>query len=627
MTILDAIEVILTEEGRPLHYTDIATRLMKQGQGLSRAKDIPASVRGCMLKDIATKSNATRFFRSGNGVYGLSTWGARGGGGRMTTGRDGASRSVVSEERTPLFTEETFDLLAGLHADPMASFYQQHKDAFKSSLEQPFQHLFRAVAARLPAPITSVMETNHNVFARIYKNDYGKKGAWDFYWGAFYPKGRKRTEAPQLFVSIHHERLEFGFYIGRYGTEDRRRFLHNSTAHKEDLQRLLHVGLPQDAPLTHGTRISQGESIDSSVQQPVRSLAEWLDQARTDEARATVMIPQGEVVWLTIDDLATKIARTFERLFPFILLATEDEPTGAIRAYLGHEEKEEEEPAPPAHPVNPPYTLEACAEDTGISVEELGHWVRAIERKGQAILYGPPGTGKTFMAEHLARHLVGGGDGFVELVQFHPAYTYEDFVQGLRPIGRPDGSLDYALIDGRFLSFCDAAQRRTDRCVLIIDEINRADLARVFGELMYLLEYRDRTIPLASGRALAIPSNVRIIGAMNTADRSIALVDHALRRRFAFLELRPRLDILRSYHARTGFRVDGLVHTLERVNGQIDDPHYAVGISYFLRDDLDTQIEDIWRTEIEPYLAEFFFDQPATVISYRWEKVGATIRP
>jgi len=541
---------------------------------------------------------------------------------------DDASLSGGTGERTPLFTEQTFELLAELHANPMASFYQQHKGAFKASLEQPFQRLFRAVAAHLPASITSVMETNDKVFARILKNDYGKGGTWDFYWGAFYPAGGKRTEAPQLFAWINHERLEFGFYIGRYGTEDRRRFLHNSVAHKEDLQRLLRASLPQDAPLTLGPRIYQAASTDGAVLQPARSLDEWLDHAGDDEARAAVTIPREEVVRLPLDELAARIGRTFERLFPLVLLTTEDEPMEAIRAYLGRDGGTQRPPEiEPIHPVNPLYSLEACAEDTGFSVEELERWVRAIERKGQAILYGPPGTGKTFLAEHLARHLIGGDDGLTALVQFHPAYTYEDFIQGLRPKGRPDGGLDYPLVDGRFLAFCGEAKERSGRCVLIIDEINRADLARVFGELMYLLEYRDRTIPLASGRSLAIPANVRIIGAMNTADRSIALVDHALRRRFAFLELRPRLDILRSYHTTTGFPVEGLVQTLQRLNQQIDDPHYAIGIAFFLREDLDAQIEDIWRMEIEPYLAEYFFDQPAAVIAYRWEKVGATIRP
>jgi hypothetical protein len=272
---------------------------------------------------------------------------------------------------------------------------------------------------------------------------------------------------------------------------------------------------------------------------------------------------------------------------------------------------------------NPPYPLSQLAVDTGFGETELVRWIRAIERKKQAILYGPPGTGKTFIAEKLAQHLIGGGDGFSDLVQFHPAYAYEDFIQGLRPKTRPEGGLDYPLVPGRFLEFCQKAQACRDRCVLIVDEINRANLARVFGELMYLLEYREREIPLAGGGVLKIPANVRLIGTMNTADRSIALVDHALRRRFAFLALYPNYEVLRRYHQQrqTGFSVEGLLDVLTRLNRQIGDPHYAVGITFFLHEELAEQIEDVWRMEIEPYLEEYFFDQPEKVQDFRWEMI------
>jgi hypothetical protein len=273
--------------------------------------------------------------------------------------------------------------------------------------------------------------------------------------------------------------------------------------------------------------------------------------------------------------------------------------------------------------VNHPYSLSQLAEDTGFDETELARWVRAIERKKQAILYGPPGTGKTFIAEKLAQHLIGGGDGFADLVQFHSAYAYEDFIQGLRPIARPEGGLDYPLVPGRLLEFCQKAQTRQDHCVLVIDEINRANLARVFGELMYLLEYREREIPLAGGGLLKIPANVRLIGTMNTADRSIALVDHALRRRFAFLALYPNYEVLRRYHQQkqTGFPVEGLIDVLTRLNRQIDDPHYAVGITFFLHEELAGQIEDVWQMEIEPYLEEYFFDQPEKVEDFRWDVI------
>lgn len=257
--------------------------------------------------------------------------------------------------------------------------------------------------------------------------------------------------------------------------------------------------------------------------------------------------------------------------------------------------------------------------------DELRRWVRAIERKKQAIIYGPPGTGKTFVAEKLARHLVGGGAGFAELIQFHPAYAYEDFIQGIRPETRADGGLKYPLVPGRFLDFCGRAQPAKGRCVLIIDEINRANLARVFGELMYLLEYRDKEIPLAGGRSLRIPDNVRLIGTMNTADRSIALVDYALRRRFAFLPLYPQYEVLEHFHSGTGFPVQRLTDVLKELNARIGDRHYSVGITHFLRTDIAEQIEDIWRMEVEPYIEEYFFDQQDKADAFRWERIGERI--
>ena len=280
-------------------------------------------------------------------------------------------------------------------------------------------------------------------------------------------------------------------------------------------------------------------------------------------------------------------------------------------------------------PKNPLYLLNQCAEDTGFDLETLERWVRAIRRKRQAVLYGPPGTGKTYVAEHLARHLIGGTDGFSDLVQFHPAYAYEDFIQGIRPQSDDDGGLRYPIVPGRFLEFCERAESRHGTCVLIIDEINRANLSQVFGELMYLLEYRDRSIPLAGGGRLRIPDNVLIIGTMNTADRSIALVDHALRRRFAFLRLLPNHEVLRKYHQsrNTGFPVEGLIGVLRRLNAQINDPHYEVGISFFLRKDLAEEIEDIWKMEIEPYLDEYFFDRQEKAEEFRWDKVRGEIAP
>lgn len=275
--------------------------------------------------------------------------------------------------------------------------------------------------------------------------------------------------------------------------------------------------------------------------------------------------------------------------------------------------------------LNPSYPLNQLADDLLIKEAIISSWIKGIERKGQGILYGPPGTGKTFTAEKIAKHLVAEGDGFTEIVQFHPAYAYEDFIQGLRPKPRKDGGLDYAVIPGRFLDFCAEATKRNGRCILIIDEINRANLARVFGELMYLLEYRDREIPLSNGGSLKVPPNVRIIGTMNTADRSIALVDHALRRRSAFIPLYPFYEILLRFHEQGEFPTEKFIDFLKKLNKEIGDRHYEIGISFFLKHDLADQIEDIWKMEIEPYLEEYFFDQPDKVELFRWDKLRRRI--
>jgi AAA domain (dynein-related subfamily)/Mrr N-terminal domain len=288
-------------------------------------------------------------------------------------------------------------------------------------------------------------------------------------------------------------------------------------------------------------------------------------------------------------------------------------------------EEEEEGPRERIPPVLPVYTIKDFTRETGFPAATVERWLSRLGRKMQIILQGPPGTGKTFLAERLARVIVSGARGFSDVVQFHPSYGYEDFMQGIRPRVL-SGQLNYELEAGRFLAFCEKASSAPEGapCVLIIDEVNRADLSRVFGELMYLLEYRDKEIPLAAGGArFRIPKNVYLIGTMNTADRSIALVDHALRRRFSFIHIGPEYDVLEQHLVAHGLAADGLLQVLRGLNAMIGDRNYELGISFFMKDGagLRDALEDIWRGEIEPYLEEYFYDQLSKVETFRWESL------
>ncbi|MCA1707458.1 MAG: AAA family ATPase, partial [Actinobacteria bacterium] len=243
--------------------------------------------------------------------------------------------------------------------------------------------------------------------------------------------------------------------------------------------------------------------------------------------------------------------------------------------------------------------------------------LRLIHHRPQVVFYGPPGTGKTYFARALADYLARGG-GTVEIVQFHPSYSYEDFVEGYRP-RTVDGQLAYEIVDGPLKRIAlKAAERKDVDHVLLIDEFNRALVSKVLGELYFLLEYRGTELRLQySDTPFTLPPNLLILATMNTADRSIALVDAALRRRFHFIgfypDQTPVQGLLRQFLRDN--KLEGslgwLPGVIDKANSMAVDRHVALGPSHFLDPKLtEEQVELIWEHSVMPYFEEQFLDEP-----------------
>lgn len=269
--------------------------------------------------------------------------------------------------------------------------------------------------------------------------------------------------------------------------------------------------------------------------------------------------------------------------------------------------------------VSPSPSLDELAEELMFPLDFLKRVEKLLEDKRQVIFQGPPGTGKTYTAKKLAACLAGSEER-VRLVQFHPSYAYEDFVQGYRP-KLIDGQPGFELKDGPLREMAEMARQSPEqKHFLVIDEINRGNLAKVFGELYFLLEYRGEKTRLQyseSGETFAMPRNLYIIGTMNTADRSIALVDLALRRRFYFVEFHPDEwpveGLLHRWLEANNSDMEWAAGIVDRANKLLaarDAREAAIGPSYLMKEGLDEDMAQlIWEHNVLPYVEERLYGQ------------------
>lgn len=275
--------------------------------------------------------------------------------------------------------------------------------------------------------------------------------------------------------------------------------------------------------------------------------------------------------------------------------------------------------------VDTSYTREDFLKEVFVSAEDYDRLATILRLKKNIILEGAPGVGKTFIADRLAYSLMGEkAIDRVKMVQFHQSYSYEDFIMGFRP-----SASGFELRKGPFYQFCKQAEGdENNDYFFIIDEINRGNLSKIFGELFMLIEMdkRGRDLKLLySDEQFSIPENLYIIGMMNTADRSLAMLDFALRRRFAFFELKPGFDSdgFKEYQSHLkNEKFDALINTVKHLNEIIASDEslgegFCIGHSYFcnlIPNSIDQQVlSSIVEYELIPLLKEYWFDEPSLV--------------
>jgi uncharacterized protein (DUF2461 family) len=515
------------------------------------------------------------------------------------------------------FCADTFHFLGELAHNNRRPWMEGQRPRYRFAVREPIIELCRALAERYVGPVLGgvygwdldTAARNGRALTSVCKNAFGRAEPYNTaLWVAF---ARRSESGPrgsvQFFVRLDPAGLRFGLRLGRKAREAARRLRRNLDEHAEQLYRALH-----ERGALAACDFTSEEDPDSRI--PIAGPDDLRTWAQGRSLVAGRRLP-ADAAALGTDELVGDVMLTFERLVPVYACAAAEDPADGL-----------------AHCVH--GGAEFTEEDFRRSTYLGGDWLRRarhlLELKRQLILQGVPGTGKTHVARCLARLLTAGRDGAVRLVQFHPAYSYEEFVEGIKVRsvaveGRYD--VTYPVEDGLLCAFAaEAARRPADPFVLVIDEINRGNLPRVFGELLYLLEYRDHAVDLpCSRRSFRLPSNLYLLATMNVADRSVALVDQALRRRFSFLDMAPDAGVL-AYWLSTHPPAAGpafaatVVALFERLNGRLRadlGPQGQVGHSYFMVEGLDeARLRVVWQHHVRPLLEEHFAARPERLAAY-----------